>query len=48
MGAYGATKSYVLALSQSLQSELGARGVYVQAVLPAVHARRSGNALGGM
>ena len=35
MGAYGATKSYVLALSQSLQSELGARGVYVQAVLPA-------------
>jgi uncharacterized protein len=35
LGAYGATKSYVLALSQSLQSELGARGVYVQAVLPA-------------
>ena len=35
MGAYGATKSYVLTLSQSLQSELGARGVYVQAVLPA-------------
>ena len=35
LGAYGATKSYVLALSQNLHSELGARGVYVQAVLPA-------------
>jgi uncharacterized protein len=34
-GAYGATKSYVLALSQTLQSELGPRGIYVQAVLPA-------------
>ena len=35
LGAYGATKSYVLALSQNLQSELGPRGIYVQAVLPA-------------
>jgi short-subunit dehydrogenase len=35
MGVYGATKSYVLSLSQSLQSELGPKGVYVQAVLPA-------------
>jgi short-subunit dehydrogenase len=35
LGAYGATKSYVLTLSQSLQSEFGARGIYVQAVLPA-------------
>lgn len=34
LGIYGATKSYVLTLSQSLQSELGPRGVYVQAVLP--------------
>jgi short-subunit dehydrogenase len=34
-GAYGASKSYVLALSQSLQAELGERGLYVQAVLPA-------------
>jgi short-subunit dehydrogenase len=34
MGVYGATKSYVLALSQSLQSELGPKGLYVQAVLP--------------
>jgi uncharacterized protein len=35
LGIYGATKSYVLTLSQSLQSELGPSGVYVQAVLPA-------------
>ncbi len=35
MGIYSATKSYVLTLSQSLQTELGPRGVYVQAVLPA-------------
>ena len=34
-GMYGATKSYVLAFSQNLQSELGPRGIYVQAVLPA-------------
>jgi short-subunit dehydrogenase len=34
LGIYGATKTYVLTLSQSLQSELGSRGVYVQAVLP--------------
>lgn len=31
---YGATKSFVLFLSQSLHLELGAQGVYVQAVLP--------------
>jgi short-subunit dehydrogenase len=35
LGAYGATKAYVLSLSQNLQAELGSRGVYVQAVLPA-------------
>jgi hypothetical protein len=35
LGIYGATKSYVLTLSQSIQSELGPSGVYVQAVLPA-------------
>jgi uncharacterized protein len=34
-GVYGATKSYVLSFSQNMQSELGPRGVYVQAVLPA-------------
>ncbi|MBX9800328.1 MAG: SDR family oxidoreductase [Burkholderiaceae bacterium] len=35
LGVYGATKAYVLAYSQALQLELGARGLYVQAVLPA-------------
>jgi short-subunit dehydrogenase len=35
LGVYGATKAYVLAYSQALQNELGARGLYVQAVLPA-------------
>ncbi len=33
-GVYGATKAYVLALSHSLQHELGDKGVRVQAVLP--------------
>lgn len=32
---YGATKAFVLYLSQSLANELGPKGVYVQAVLPA-------------
>lgn len=32
---YGATKAFVLYLSQALQLELGPKGVYVQAVLPA-------------
>jgi short-subunit dehydrogenase len=32
---YGATKAFVLFLSQRLSVELGPRGVYVQAVLPA-------------
>jgi uncharacterized protein len=34
-GIYPATKAFVLTFSQSLQNELGGRGVYVQAVLPA-------------
>jgi short-subunit dehydrogenase len=34
-GIYPATKSFVLTFSQALQSELGPRGLYVQAVLPA-------------
>jgi uncharacterized protein len=34
-GVYSATKSFVLTFSQSLQIELGPRGLYVQAVLPA-------------
>jgi short-subunit dehydrogenase len=33
-GIYAATKSFVLSFSQSLQAELGRRGLYVQAVLP--------------
>ena len=33
-GTYGGTKAYVLALTQSLHHELGAKGVRVQAVLP--------------
>ncbi|GAB2176343.1 SDR family NAD(P)-dependent oxidoreductase [Dongia sp. agr-C8] len=32
---YGATKAFVIFLSQGLQLELGPKGVYVQAVLPA-------------
>lgn len=35
MSVYGATKAFVLSLSQGLAGELGPRGVYVQAVLPA-------------
>jgi uncharacterized protein len=34
-GIYAATKAFVLNFSQSLQAELGPRGLYVQAVLPA-------------
>lgn len=33
-GVYGATKAYVLALSQSLHHELASKGVRIQAVLP--------------
>lgn len=33
-GVYGGSKAYVLAFSQSLQHELGAKGIRVQAVLP--------------
>lgn len=35
LSVYGATKAFVLFLSQGLNVELGPRGVYVQAVLPA-------------
>lgn len=35
MAVYGATKAFVLFLSQGLSLELGPKGVYVQAVLPA-------------
>jgi short-subunit dehydrogenase len=33
-GVYPATKAFVLTFSQSLQEEVGTRGIYVQAVLP--------------
>lgn len=36
MSVYGATKAFVLFLSQGLHAELGPKGVYVQAVLPSV------------
>ncbi|QXI25963.1 SDR family NAD(P)-dependent oxidoreductase [Pseudomonas vanderleydeniana] len=35
MSVYGATKAFVLFLSQGLNIELGTKGLYVQAVLPA-------------
>lgn len=35
MSIYGATKAFVLFLSQSLSLELAPKGIYVQAVLPA-------------
>ena len=35
MGIYGATKSFVIAMSQAITAELGDKGIYVQAVLPA-------------
>ncbi|WP_407528983.1 SDR family NAD(P)-dependent oxidoreductase [Methylobacterium oryzisoli] len=35
MAVYGATKAFVLFLSQGLQQELGPKGIYIQAVLPA-------------
>jgi short-subunit dehydrogenase len=54
-GIYGATKAYVQMLSQSLQVELGNKGVYVQAVLPSAtrteiwgKAGRDPNAIEGM
>ena len=34
-GVYSSTKAFVLTFSQSLQVELGPRGIYVQALLPA-------------
>ena len=45
-GVYGASKSYVLAFTQGLQHEFGARGLRVQAVLPGVTATGFWDALG--
>jgi uncharacterized protein len=55
MSVYGATKAFVTFLSQGLSLELGPKGVYVQAVLPAStrteiwdHARVDVNTLTGV
>lgn len=55
MTVYGATKAFVLFLSQGLHLELGPKGVYVQAVLPSgtrteiwQHAGRDVNTIEGM
>ena len=45
-GVYGATKAYVLALSQSLKHELADKGVRVQVVLPGATATDFWNAAG--
>ncbi|MBP7337269.1 SDR family oxidoreductase [Niveispirillum sp.] len=46
-GVYGATKAYVLALTQSLQHEVGSKGVRVQAVLPGATATDFWDMAGG-
>jgi short-subunit dehydrogenase len=46
-GVYGATKAYVLALSQSLHKELADKGVRIQVVLPGATATNFWNAAGG-
>jgi len=45
-GVYGASKAYVLAFTQSLQHELGDKGIRVQAVLPGVTATGFWDTLG--
>ncbi|MFG1426157.1 SDR family NAD(P)-dependent oxidoreductase [Roseixanthobacter glucoisosaccharinicivorans] len=46
-GVYGASKAYVLALTQSLQHELADKGVRIQAVLPGATATEFWDAAGG-
>lgn len=46
-GVYGATKAFVLALSQSLHKELADRNVRIQAVLPGATATNFWDAAGG-
>ncbi|RDK08383.1 SDR family NAD(P)-dependent oxidoreductase [Cupriavidus lacunae] len=55
MAVYGATKAFVIFLSQGLHLELGPKGVYVQAVLPSAtrteiwqHAERDVNEIQGV
>jgi uncharacterized protein len=45
-GVYAGTKAFVLALSQSIHHELGARGIRVQAVLPGATATEFWNTAG--
>lgn len=45
-GVYGASKAYVLALTQSMQHELSEKGIRVQAVLPGATATDFWNAAG--
>ena len=46
-GIYAATKSYVLTMSQSLHAEVGSKGIYVQAVLPAATRTEIYDRMGG-
>jgi short-subunit dehydrogenase len=46
-GIYAATKSYVMAMSQSLNAEVGDKGIYVQAVLPAATRTEIYDRMGG-
>jgi short-subunit dehydrogenase len=46
-GIYSATKAYVVNFSKSLQTELGDKGLYVQAVLPAATATEIWERSGG-
>lgn len=46
-GIYAATKSYVMTLSQSLNAEVGDKGIYVQAVLPAATRTEIYDRMGG-
>lgn len=46
-GIYAATKSYVLTMSQSLHAEVGQKGIYVQAVLPAATRTEIYDRMGG-
>ncbi len=46
-GIYAATKSYVMTMSQSLNAEVGDKGIYVQAVLPAATRTEIYDRMGG-
>jgi short-subunit dehydrogenase len=46
-GIYAATKAYVLSMSQSLHAEVGEKGIYIQAVLPAATRTEIYDRMGG-